>query len=421
MLSPTGPGPAPEWTLLSWGLGADSTAVIAVLCEDPTSYGLREDLSDLVIVTSHTGEEWPDTYDLAESHVLPLLRRYNVRLVQLARAGQSDAAGYVVLSDTRQPHHLHRRGPWALSDEYIPTGTLPQYANKKRICSIRAKGSVIDRWVADEFGDAIYRHAIGFEATETGRSERDTEYASPTRRPWYPLIEWGWDRTRLQSFLQETFGVSEWPKSYCALCCFPVTMASRDKHLERCRTFPQVTAKVLLLEHRAMALNPRSTLYRDTSLKALLADDGNETALSAYEQLLDESPWAVYNVRRVFFARRSDTCRAQHATTCTTPLPGCRDTTRKGTCWRSTRTMAIGPRDAIEQYLHRLAHEAGTTAVAKEGISRALTHEPGTTYPTAEGLLVAAPAGIEDKERAHFSDRWDRVLGTNTLPMDLGS
>ena len=169
-----------------------------------------------------------------------------------------------------------------------------------------------------------------------------------------------------------------------------------------------------------MALNARTTLYRDSSLKELLIDDGNDAALSAYERMLSNMPWAVYSVRRIYFAGRSDTCKAQHGDTCTTPRASCRDPLRKGTCWRSVRTSALGPRDAITPHLKQLAKEQGTTTTsAEDGIPRVNIREPGTAYPALQELLVAAPAGVHDKERKSFAHRWDQIAGTNTLPLDL--
>jgi hypothetical protein len=50
-------------TVLSYGLGADSTAILLKFLADPAAYGLRPDLSDLVLVHAVTGNEWPDSLD----------------------------------------------------------------------------------------------------------------------------------------------------------------------------------------------------------------------------------------------------------------------------------------------------------------------------------------------------------------------
>ena len=59
-------------------------------------------LDDLLVVSAQTGDEYEDTQELVETHILPLLREYNVRYVQVARKGPVEADGIVVLDDTRQ-------------------------------------------------------------------------------------------------------------------------------------------------------------------------------------------------------------------------------------------------------------------------------------------------------------------------------
>ncbi|WP_328736619.1 hypothetical protein [Streptomyces bobili] len=43
-------------TVLSYGLGADSTAILLMFLTAPERYGLRADLSDLVVVHAVTGD-----------------------------------------------------------------------------------------------------------------------------------------------------------------------------------------------------------------------------------------------------------------------------------------------------------------------------------------------------------------------------
>ncbi|MFI0813474.1 hypothetical protein [Streptomyces echinatus] len=400
--------------LISWGLGADSTRILVEFLEDPAAHGLTPDLRECVVIVALTGEEWPDTMDLAEQHILPLLARHHVRLVQVARGGPSDSDGIAVLSDTRTPSRLFRRGPWALSDELGPTGTVPQYASKKRFCSIKFKGWVMDQWAAREFGTMAYRHVIGYEANETDRAERDYTYASQTRRPWYPLIDWELDRTQILQGLEERFGVV-WPKSYCTMCPYPAVRASVDAHLARCRAFPELAAAVLRLESNAIALNPRSTLYRDVSLKQLLHNDGNTAALNAFEHERSAAQWAVYEVRRVYFAGRSDHCRANHGKSCPRPGPWCREPLRKGPAWRSVRSIHHGTHTEVMQHLHDEGRASDSPVVTIDGIPRMRFAERGETYPTAEGFLVAAPAGMVDKQRDGFEAAWQKVTSFGAL------
>ncbi|MFE3498083.1 hypothetical protein [Streptomyces sp. NPDC059175] len=122
----------------------------------------------------------------------------------------------------------------------------------------------------------------------------------------------------------------------------PAVRASVDAHLARCRAFPELAAAVLRLESNAMALNSRSILYRDVSLKQPLHNDGNTADLDAFERERSAAQWAVYEVRRVYFAGRSEHCRSTHGKSCSRPGPWCREPFRKGPAWRSVRSIQQG-------------------------------------------------------------------------------
>jgi hypothetical protein len=183
---------------LSFGMGLDSAAIMTRWLVEPASRTFP--LENLTVVTAMTGDEPDITRRLMEQHLLPLMREAGVRYVQVARASQ--AGGYVVLDDSRRPKRMIMRGPWRLSDELRASGTVPQVAAKRRLCSWRAKGDVLDRWYADEFGGKPFRHVLGFAAEEIRRALRDQDYATANRQPEYPLInDWGWDRDDCDRFL----------------------------------------------------------------------------------------------------------------------------------------------------------------------------------------------------------------------------
>ncbi|MFC8670997.1 hypothetical protein [Streptomyces sp. NPDC057199] len=115
-------------TVLSYGLGADSTLVLIEMLRDPASYGLEPDLSDLIVITATVGSEWEDTIRLVEEHVFPLLRRHRVRYIQVARCGPYEADGWEVLADSREPEQFIPRGRWTLMDELSLNGTVVQAA-----------------------------------------------------------------------------------------------------------------------------------------------------------------------------------------------------------------------------------------------------------------------------------------------------
>lgn len=172
--------------------------------------------------------------------------------------------------------------------------------------------------------------------------------------------------------------------------------------------------KALRLEYTARALNPRSTLYsRGTTLIGLLRDDGNTAALDVFGRLLDQCTWSVYAVRRVYMPGRD--CRHRHGKGCTRVT--CLSPLVKGQAWRSVRCEFTGSRAEALSWLRSEAAEMGSPVVTAGGISRASFHELGEEYPAAEGFLVAAPAGVDNKERPGFWERWEQVTSGLWKPL----
>ena len=129
--------------VISWGLGVDSTAYLVKMLDDPAAHGV--DLARTMVIHQLTGSEWPTTRAHAEQFVLPLLRKHQVRLVQVSRS--SRALAIAVMDDSRRPERIVQRGPWELWDEYETNGTVPQQGGI-RICSLHAKGEVGDALIA---------------------------------------------------------------------------------------------------------------------------------------------------------------------------------------------------------------------------------------------------------------------------------
>ena len=178
--------------VLSYGLGVDSTAILLRWLLEPASRDF--DLSELVVVSAMTGDEWAQTGVDVETHLFPLLREHRVRFVQVARERRhvtKDGDGITVLDDTDQPRVLHLRGAYRLSDEMREAGTIPQTGGA-RLCSVHAKGDALDPVIDRITQGQPYRHVIGFEANEPKRATKDAGYNTATRTGAYPLIEWGW-------------------------------------------------------------------------------------------------------------------------------------------------------------------------------------------------------------------------------------
>lgn len=158
--------------VLSYGLGVDSTALLLRWLNEPDSRDF--DLSDLLIVTAMTGDEWPETAELVECHILPRIREAGVTFAQVARGGPSQKQGIVILDESDEPRRLHVDGAYTLSDELTAAGTVPQVGGS-RYCSQKFKGWVIDKYLA-ECAPQATRHAFGYEASEAPRARRCEEH-----------------------------------------------------------------------------------------------------------------------------------------------------------------------------------------------------------------------------------------------------
>ncbi len=365
-----------QHVVLSFGLGIDSTGILVRWLTDPSSRDFP--LSALTVLVSQLGDEYPDTYRDLNQVILPMLHRHRVRLVQVARPALSIARGgprYVVLDDRTSDHRLVRRGPVRYSDELRRNGTIPQLSNRR--CSLRWKGEVLDAWIADNMPPG-FTHVLGYDAGEQTRSHRDAGIIRHGRRPDYPLQRWGWHRDTTRQFLHDVTG--RWfNRSCCAQCPFQTEWASRW------RSHPQSGADALLLEYTALALNPRMRLFGRHSAWSLASGHQLDEVIAAARARIAAAPWAGYEVRRTF--------------------------SRPNAALRSVRTLTVGTRAAVR------AAVAATTARHLDtdplGVVRAWLRPATSGYPRAEHLIVAAPAGVADKERPAFARTWNALQPTS--------
>lgn len=286
-------------TILSYGMGVESTAILVRWLEEPSVRPCS--LDELIIITAQTGDEYEDTRQHIETHVLPLLRRDNVRYVQVARRGHSQSDGIAVLSDTRQPERLFLEGEYKLSDELRAAGTVPQFGGE-HICSLKFKAWVIEQWLGQHLTQPA-RHAFGYNASETKRVAKSeaavakriafgfnaeerkrvakaARYDTPVRQGFYPLVEWGWTREDCVAYLWKCLGIL-WRKSACVQC--PFNALSEDA-LARHQEHPEQVADAMLLEHVSLSLNPRGTLYRNQGLIEITEAGGNRLASTHFRQ-----------------------------------------------------------------------------------------------------------------------------------------
>lgn len=192
--------------------------------------------------------------------------------------------------------------------------------------SAKAKGWPLDQAIAAATGGRPYLHALGFEAGETVRADRDATFSTALRTGIYPLIEAGWNRARAERYIQDTLGVT-WEKSACSYCPYALAnRVGRARVLARFAAEPTTGILALELEHLAVSLNANQGLIGGRRLIDLLAHEGQHTTLDLFQQHLDALPWALYDVRRAFWPHPGDPTRVGGAAwTSSRPAPGTRD------------------------------------------------------------------------------------------------
>ncbi|WP_158894603.1 hypothetical protein [Amycolatopsis anabasis] len=178
----------PPLHIVSWGAGGESSAYLTEVLTEPDKHGVNP--SNIVVLHAVVGSEFDDTLRDSQRFILPLLRDRGVRLVQLARRGPLERDGIEILDDTTTPRVMHHKGPWTLAQHNEANGITPQLSDRK--CSLRFKGFVLDRFILTEFPGREYTHVIGYNRDERSRAEKDDVYATQTRDPVHPLIEWNW-------------------------------------------------------------------------------------------------------------------------------------------------------------------------------------------------------------------------------------
>jgi hypothetical protein len=182
-----------------------------------------------------------------------------------------------------------------------------------------------------------------------------------------------------EEYLKAQTGVN-WPKSACSFCPFS---GGKEAALLRMAHEPEAAFQALLLEHVAMALNPRSTLYANGSLRGFL--EARAPALvAAYGERSAAQEWAVYRVRRYYL--------------------------KKGKAMRAVERLFTGTHSAALAEQQRLAGERGARVSTVEGIPYAYVHTRGESYPAVEEFLTACPSTVADKKRAGFEKGWEKAL-----------
>lgn len=381
------PTKAARPVVLSYGMGVDSTAILLRWLFDASSRDF--DLSDLIVITAQTGDEWERTGADVERYILPLLRALGVRYVQVARnrpnVNKSNALDAVtVLDDSTSPTKVYLEGDYKLSDEMFEGGTVPQLGGTRK-CSMHAKGWALDPAIAKLTGGRRFRHVIGFEANEPKRSKTDKTYdvkgyfAPGLRVGEYPLQEWGWDRAKCEAYIQDKLDVA-WAKSACTMCPFAMSCGdSRTVVFKRYEDEDRAAGtKALLMEHCSLAFNTEQGLLGERHLVDLVAKAGYYNQADRLADALDSTDdWGLYEVKRI-----------------------------TGMNWRKLVRVADGSRADMDAALRA---QEGEFEVGRDGIARVwLRHREPGRKTTVEHFFVVAPALANDKARPTFNKHWTR-------------
>ncbi|WP_433574837.1 hypothetical protein [Nocardia brasiliensis] len=253
----------------------------------------------------------------------------------------------------------------------------------------------LDLWRAKHLGHGPYVHAMGLNADESRRIEKDSSVTmGGQRQPIYPLHEAGWSRAHCQGYLFGRFGVW-WPKSCCRQCCF-VSVPGWPEQLERYITAPAEAFKHLVDEYVTLALNRSSGLFGPgKSLADRLRRDGADHVLALAAAELDRCGWAVYRVRRCY--------------------------SRPATAWRSVETIYRGSRAAASQFLTELGVRLGICPHEDGEHTRVWLTDASITFPRLEEFFVAAPDSVRPKQRAGFDKRWYSHADSRLAALELAA
>jgi hypothetical protein len=251
--------PAPTITVMSYGGGTNSTAMLIGLHER----GERPDYCTF----ADTGSE----------------QEYTYRHMAAVNAW-CESVGFPTITVVK-PTQPMMVSDGSLFNECVRLGRLPSKAYGNGSCSLKWKVEPQNRWnrrLAETLGVELSQivRLVGYDADELPRYERAKALADkqPTRLR-FPLIEWDWGRDECVDAIARA-GLPQPGKSSCVMC------PSMKKHeiLTLRKNYPETFASVLEMERRAMAgegqaPQSRSGLGRTFSWQEFIAKSDAELCL----------------------------------------------------------------------------------------------------------------------------------------------
>ncbi len=153
-------------------MGYESVAILLRWLFEPPSRDFS--LEQLIVLVAQIGDEYSSTGKLIETYILPLMRQFRIRLVQVARHGKFEKEGYTILDDSDYPEALYLSGDYKLSFELLTSGTVPRLG-RPHFCAMKFKGFPLDNWIADHL-KGEYVHYLGYSVGEESRSSKSDGY-----------------------------------------------------------------------------------------------------------------------------------------------------------------------------------------------------------------------------------------------------
>ena len=221
--------------VVAWGMGVNSTAMLIGMAER----GIRPDL----ILTADTGGEKPETY--------AFVRTFRLWLADV------DFPELIVVRRKPYPPDSNAVGATTLEEYCLATGALPSIAYGHPSCSDqwkrRPQEALVAQWpdavACWERGEKVCK-AIGYDAGESERAQRQAAKDNPRYHFWYPLIGWGWGREECVRTI-EAAGLPVPPKSACFYC----PSSTKAEVLALHRDHPCLFARAVAMEHTAAGYN----------------------------------------------------------------------------------------------------------------------------------------------------------------------
>lgn len=232
----------PELTILSFGSGQDSAALLALYRHDP-EFRTRYAPNQFLVVFSDTGNEMPQTYEYAEE-VQELCNREGILFYWLrpnmgfhsknwhSLDQQMDANGTVFskafsksCTDKLKVQVIYRWLAWWIEQQYEIENPEKKYRGKAPIVAfVRTYGKI--------------RIILGIAAGEEKRVAKARHHAKWQEiclEKSYPLVDLGMNRQGCQDYLRSVSETVPWPS-----CCLKCPWANLQELLWLSIDFPDV-------------------------------------------------------------------------------------------------------------------------------------------------------------------------------------